>query len=465
MANFDPKKIEVDSDLILGLQATFLSSEHFHEAVAAFATDLAVKLHFDQVSIGINNQQYTRIAGVSHAALPDESTESARALIAAMDEAAEQNNIIKYPETIDKTPRVTLAHANLSRVTGNQVFSVPILHDGTSFGVITFERDRLNIIASDEVLACEQIAYFIGPLIYLKKSANQSLMSKTKQFLVGNEAAQKPNSFKYTKLLSVVGLAVLLGLLLIPVDHYVNAPARLEGLIQRALVASEDGFLQQTYVRPSDQVKARQVLAELADEDLKIEQQKWLSEVAQYESAYGAALAASDRFQMMLNQSKRDEATSQLVLVEQKLSRTKIMAPFDGVIISGDLKQSLGAPVQKGDVLMTIAPVGQFRLIAEIDERDISYVTTQQTGTLALISLPDLKTAFRVKSITPVSNTKEGRNYFEVEGSLNADAQKNRLSPGLEGVVKIKIGERPILWILTHRMLDWLKITLWSWGL
>ena len=250
----------------------------------------------------------------------------------------------------------------------------------------------------------------------------------------------------------------------VPIDHHVNAPARLEGLIQRALVASEDGFLQQTYVRPSDKVKANQVLAELADEDLLSEQQKWLSEIAQHESAYGAALAASDRFQMMVNQAKRDEATSQLNLIEQKLKRTKIMAPFDGIIISGDLKQSLGSPVQKGDVLMTISPIGEFRLIAEVDERDIAYIVPAQTGSLALISLPDIKTAFTVKSITPVANTKDGRNFFEVEGAFAELNANTSLSPGLEGVVKIKIGEKPVIWIMTHRIVDWFKMTLWSWG-
>jgi Barrel-sandwich domain of CusB or HlyD membrane-fusion len=468
MKNVESTTNKMNADFVLKIQATFLASQHFDEATFALATDLAIQLGFERVSIGLEDNRHIKIAGISHTAKIDGKSDTTRLLIAAMEEAAEQTNIIQYPDTIDKIPRITLAHAALSKLTGNQVLSVPILQNGHVFGVITFERNSLNVIKHDEVLACEQIAYFIGPLIHLKQSANQSLMGKTKQIFTKNSHVQNNQFVKLGKWVAIVGTIGLFALLLIPIDHNVNAPARLEGLIQRALVASEDGFLQQTYVRPSDQVKANQVLAELADDDLKLEQQKWQSEVAQYESAYGAALAGSDRFQMVVNQSKRDEANSQLVLIEQKLKRTKITAPFDGVIISGDLKQSLGSPVQKGDVLMTISPIGQFRLIAEVDERDITYVKANQTGTLALVSLPDVKTNFTVKSITPVANTKDGRNFFEVEGSLDANANKanlERLSPGLEGVVKIKIGEKPAIWLLTHRIIDWLRITLWSWGL
>ncbi len=455
---------QIDSDLVLKLQATFLSGDNFHEAVTAFATEVAIKLAYDRVSIGLIDGSYINLAGVSHSALQDDKSEAARVLIVAMDEAAEQSNIIQYPDTLDKTPRVTLAHAALARVTGHQVFSVPIFHLSRIFGVITFERNRSNVISNDEVLAAEQIAYFIGPLIHLKNNANQSIFSKTKQLFSNTNQTDKTHNYQNLKRFGYAGLFGLLALMFVPIDHHVNAPARLEGLIQRALVASEDGFLQQTYVRPSDKVKANQVLAELADEDLLSEQQKWLSEIAQHESAYGAALAASDRFQMMVNQAKRDEATSQLNLIEQKLKRTKIMAPFDGIIISGDLKQSLGSPVQKGDVLMTISPIGEFRLIAEVDERDIAYIVPAQTGSLALISLPDIKTAFTVKSITPVANTKDGRNFFEVEGAFAKLNANTSLSPGLEGVVKIKIGEKPVIWIMTHRIVDWFKMTLWSWG-
>jgi hypothetical protein len=34
----------------------------------------------------------------------------------------------------------------------------------------------------------------------------------------------------------------------------------------------------------------------------------------------------------------------------------------------------------------------------------------------------------------------------------------------LQGIAKIKAADRSLAWIWTHRFVDWLRITLWSWG-
>ena len=54
----------------------------------------------------------------------------------------------------------------------------------------------------------------------------------------------------------------------------------------------------------------------------------------------------------------------------------------------GDLSQSLGSPVERGEVLFEVAPLDDYRIIVEIDERDISMVSAGQLGTLTLAALP-----------------------------------------------------------------------------
>jgi len=39
----------------------------------------------------------------------------------------------------------------------------------------------------------------------------------------------------------------------------------------------------------------------------------------------------------------------------------------------------------------------------------------------------------------------------------------DRLRPGMEGVAKVEAGNRKLIWIATHKLMDWLKLTLWSW--
>ena len=43
------------------------------------------------------------------------------------------------------------------------------------------------------------------------------------------------------------------------------------------------------------------------------------------------------------------------------------------------------------------------------------------------------------------------------------DGGVGRLRPGMEGVGKVLVGERPLLWIWAHPLLDWLRLGWWRW--
>jgi hypothetical protein len=59
------------------------------------------------------------------------------------------------------------------------------------------------------------------------------------------------------------------------------------------------------------------------------------------------------------------------------------VADFDGVVVLGDLSQSLGSPVEKGQVLFEVAPLNSYREL-RVDERDIAEVAVGQRGPLLL---------------------------------------------------------------------------------
>jgi hypothetical protein len=63
--------------------------------------------------------------------------------------------------------------------------------------------------------------------------------------------------------------------------------------------------------------------------------------------------------------------------------------------------------------------------------------------------------------ITPVSTASEGRNFFRVEAQLEGNTRP--LQPGMEGVGKIEIDRRRLIWIWTHEVVDWFRLKLWYW--
>lgn len=454
----------LSAESLLEYQVTLLSHDNAAQGSTALASEMALKLNCERVAIGIIVHHQAQIKAISHSTETKAKHEANRKLAAAMDEAIVQSAAIIHPEITGSQPRLILAHSALVRGSGNQACTIPLINNGQIFGALTLERNASTLFKPDEIQAFEHIAALLGPILFLKWANDRAWYTRIRQ----DSAAWFAQHFSKADAAFKIGLYAaalgLFGLLFIPIDYNISAPARLEGSTQRALVAPENGFLQQAYVRPGDHVKANQVLAELADEELQLDIRRWQSELAQYENTYSAALAQSNRVDMVLNESKAQEARTQLALAQQKLDRSHILAPFDGVIIKGDLKQMLGAPLQRGDTLLTIAPTDSYRLIVEVDERDIADVKLNQEGKIALISLPGSALPFRVLSITPAATNKEERNFFEVEGKIQSN-NTIALRPGLEGVAKIKAGQHAIIWTLTHHIIDWAKITLWKWGL
>jgi multidrug resistance efflux pump len=202
-------------------------------------------------------------------------------------------------------------------------------------------------------------------------------------------------------------------------------------------------------------------MVELADQDLTLERRKWTSELGQQESAYATALTKADRPAMVIALSRADEARAHLGLIDAELARARIVAPFDGVVIQGDLSQNLGAPVERGKTLMLLAPGEKYRVVVDVDERDIGSVRVGQTGSLSLSALPWETLAIVVSRVTPIAKAVDGNNVFEVETEVAAGG--NSIRPGLEGVAKIGVARRSLAWAWFHRVAEWTRITLWAW--
>ncbi len=447
---------------MLALQAAVVSHGRLGPAATAFASELATRLGCARVAVGFVEDRFSRVVAVSHGTLGDGPTESLRAIATAMDEAIEQAATVLSPALPELPPRIVLAHEELVRRDGGTVCSIPIAVDGELVGAVSLHFRQGGVpIEAPQLADWEHAVALVGPVLHFMRHGERPWRKRLRDRLRRGWAWLRSPSGSRARIAVAALLVALAVLLALPFDYRVGGNARVEGAIQRVLVAPVDGFLKRSEVRPGDRVRAGQVLAELAEQDLQLEHNRWASELAQHENAYAAAMARADRSQLVISQARADEARAQLALVDEQLGRTRIEAPFDGVVIRGDLSQSLGSPVQRGDVLLTVAPRERFRVIVEVDERDIGRVRVGQPGSLALSALPWDTLAVKVTRVTPMANAVEGRNVFEVEAAL--DAQPDTLRPGLRGVARIVVGREPLLWAWTHRLTEWLRLGVWSW--
>jgi RND family efflux transporter MFP subunit len=245
------------------------------------------------------------------------------------------------------------------------------------------------------------------------------------------------------------------------VPFRVTAPALVEGELQRSIVAPFQGFVQHANFRAGDTVRAGDVIATLDDTDLKLDADKWRADFDVAERKEREAVAGGKRVDMRLAAAQGAQAQAQLQLAEEKLRRVQLVAPFDGVIVRGDLSQQRGTPVEQGKVLFELAPLTAWRLILKVDERDIAYVDARRKGELALAGLAGVRHSFVVKRVTSIAAAEGGVNHFRAEAEIG-DAAVN-LRPGMEGIAKIECGTATALWVASRRLLSWLRLTVWEW--
>ena len=447
--------------LVNGVVATALQERRFRSCAMAVANELAMRLACERVSVGFDRAGSAHIEAISHTASFDRKTNLSRLIADAMDEALDLGIPVCYPAEGDEV-LTSVAHAALAaEAKAAAVLSAPLAADGRNIGVVTLERAAGPAFDVQAVETCKTLALLLGPILELKRDNERGAVRRAWDSSRDGVRALFGPRHSGVKLIAIVLLAVVLFLSFATGEYRVAAKTVIEGAVQRAAAAPFEGYIAESFVRAGDIVKKGQVLARLDDRDLRIEHTKWSAEREQYLGKYRQALANRDRASMNVLGAQVNQAEAQVMLIEEKLARAELVAPFDGVIVSGDLHQLLGTPVEMGKVLFETAPLDEYRIILKVDEREIAYLSVGQAGELALSGIPGERLKFTVKQITPVSTAEEGRNYFRVEANMAGGIE--RLRPGMEGIGKVSVGERRLIWIWTHTLVDWLRITLWTW--
>ncbi len=435
-----------------------LEHHGFVPAATATVTELASLLDCDRVALGVHRGKRSQVKALSHTVQFEKNAELTRAIEMAMDEASDQKTRLVWPLAEDTEGQVLKAHERLSRAHGAAaVLTVPLTRMGDNVGALCLERQRP--FAPDDVELVEGLAALLGPLVEIQRAAERGPLWRLWQSMEHLWTRFFGPGHLVWKLVGVLVAATVVFFSFATGTYRVGAETRIEGAVQRAISAPFEGYVFEARVRPGDIVRKGALLARLDDRDLQLERLKSASRREQLLKQYREALANHDRAQIRVIGSQVEQAEAELSIAEEKLARITLSAPFDGVVVSGDLSQKLGAPVQRGDVLFEIAPLEDYRVVLKVDERDIRDVRIGDRGELLLASMPNDRLPMRVARVTPVSTAEEGRNFFRVEAQLERGAE--RLRPGMEGVGKVTVGDRKLIWIWTRYLMDWIRIETW----
>jgi len=422
----------------------------------AVVNDLASRFACERVALGVDRGGRVRLLALSHSAFFEPKSQFVAALESAMDEALDQRRSVAYPPLAEADDGIAIAHRDFAAP--RAVCSVVLASRGIGVGVLSFERG--TPFTSDDRRAFEAVGSLLAPLLHSRIELHRwfagRLVDKLRRIWQHLGDRRRPG----LRVAVAFAVVLLLGVLFLDGDYRISARAVVEGEVQRAAVAPFAGFLREAPVRAGFVVRQGQMLATLDERDLLVERQRALAEREQHGARYRDALAKHERASANVSLAQMQQAESQLALVEDKLFRARIVAPFDGIVVSGDLSQLLGSPVEQGKLLFEIAPLDAYRVILKVEDRDIRDVRAGQTGKLVLSGLAGEALDFEVRNIS-MAEAEDGRNVFRVEAQLARNDLK--LRPGMEGVGKINAGAQSHAWIWTHRLTDWLRLQAWTW--
>jgi multidrug efflux pump subunit AcrA (membrane-fusion protein) len=257
----------------------------------------------------------------------------------------------------------------------------------------------------------------------------------------------------------------------VPTNQYkLVAPER--GTIQGLATVTDPETGQTRPIKPGDEVDEGQKLVWFDTSELEKQKRAALSsEESQRQQARnyerdgkkaeaGVAEAEADRY--------RAEADLAQARIDKLVLRVPTVSK-DGqpkrrfVILSGDLADRRGGAVDPNQELLTLAERGDpMEVELNVKETDIQNVRKGQLGSIATNSLPGDGFDVVVRRIVPMGNPdpKAADNTFKVYATVTGPGQES-WRPGMKGEARLDVEPRPLYWIISHKLVDYVKLKTW----
>ena len=443
----------------LDMMVLLNSDIKYMKAVMTFCNEIATRYGCSRVSLGWLQGNYVRVQAISHMEKFEKKMVVVQALEAVMEEALDQDEEVLYPRPQGNNG-VVRDHEKFAQLEGVACLaSLPVRIDDDPVAVLSCERVDDQFSESDIRglrLLCDQAARRLSDLQHQSRWFGARLAESCKQWLADFFTVE--NSF--AKLIGVTICLCLCFMTFWKLPYRIEAPFILKTDDLLYIPSPYDGYIHEVFVQVGDRVDEGALLLKLDDRELFLEESSAIADMSRYTREAEKARAVNGLADMKIALAMRGQAHAQLKMVRHYLANAAINAPFTGIVVEGDLTEMLGAPIRKGDILFKLALLEKLYVEVDIDERDIHELSGNETGEIAFVSQPQLKFPIGVEQIDPVAVTKESGNIFILRSALTDDP-KSWWRPGMSGIAKINVGKRSLLWIFTHRTVDFFRMLLW----
>lgn len=444
---------------ILQLSTQLLQHKQALRMAYELCNALAARFDAERVALGWFDGAHVRLHAVSHIEKFDRLSTTSRALESAMEEAADQTAAVRYPSS-SESRLVHRSHETYALMQGvTAVLSLPLLDGPRVRGVLCLER-RQGLWSDDDLWELELTVGIVCQMLFHLRDRDRWWGARTWSAIKAWPVLAMSPRHTAWKLAGALSILTVIALCVVPWTYRVDATITVRSKDVLFVPSPFDGYLGQVRVEVGDTVKKGQVLVRLDTRELALEAAMAGSDLVRYRREAEKAQVGRQLAEMEVNLARVDQSASRLALVRHQLASAEVTAPHDGIVIEGELKKNLGAPLRKGDLLLKLAKVDQTYLELQVDQVDVHEVQVGTRGEFALVGRPDQRFPIVVTRIDPASALREGRNVFFARADLQTEGS-DWWRPGMGGTARLEVGQRPLIWVLTHRTVRTLREWFW----
>jgi len=445
--------------------------DRFAGAAMALCNEVSSRWQCERVSLGFLKGRYVKLRALSHTEKFSRKMKLAQDIEASMEECLDQDIEIFHPAPPEAT-FVSRATSELATKHGpSTIVAMPLRRAGEVSAVLLAERRADQPFSLEEVESLRLTADLCTARVWTLEESDRWFGAKAAGAAKQSLAFVVGPKHTWIKIAAVVVFAAALFLSFVHGEYRVDAPFRLDATVRQVVTAPFSGILQSAIAEVGTPVEAGDVLATLKTAELKIELAKKRAEQLAYLKQADSAWNQDKRAEAQIAKAQADSLAQDVKLLEYRIEQAKIVAPITGLVVAGDWERQIGMPIETGSALFEVAPLDALRAELSIVEDDIADVLEAKAradadgeplrGELATASDPATKIPFIVDRINPVAEVVDQRNVFKVRVILEDSDPELVLRPGLEGLAKVSIGERTYGWMLTRKLVNWLRMKLW----
>ncbi|HEV8523696.1 MAG TPA: efflux RND transporter periplasmic adaptor subunit [Terriglobales bacterium] len=337
----------------------------------------------------------------------------------------------------------------------------PLVDDTGRVGVLAFESsdpdflseahlEMIQVLASQATVALRNAQMykevpFIGLLepVLEKKRKFMAMERKRRRMLVG------------------AAVATALFLTFFPVPMRLGGDATVAPQRRAQVEPEVEGVVAKVYVREGQPVKAGDVLAELRDWEYRAALAGAQAKYSTAVSAMNRALVSNDGGEAGIQRLQADVWASEVERSRERLEKTKLRSPINGVVATPRVENLVGRRLQFGDSFAEVVDSSATSVDVAIEEKEAVLMRAGNRAVVKLNGFPTRTFEGQVAVVSPRSELVDEQRVFFAR--VNVPNQDSVIRPGMQGRGKVSVGWHAAGYVLFRGTAMWLYSTLWSW--